>query len=214
MLPQLRYTSRFRLRLRRLRSPLPPTVVATHWLDRIFQLFDLLYLFDLYEVVSNALSPELRGLTAREYHMLYPYFGDSVPYHRVRIDERAHLGPRSFRFYYVSFHTINSWGSIPLATLVHEMVHVWQYEQHGAVYIPRALVAQHTRSGYDYGGRAGLAAARSLADLNYEQQAAAVEDAFRLANGLPTRWMRGAKTSDLPDFEPFLSEIRYAIPPN
>ncbi len=181
----------FCLRLSRLSVSLTSSGVDTSWLDRLFQVLDLLFVFDAYEAVSNQLTPSLRRLTPLEYDRLYDIFGDSVPYDRIRIDERAHVGPRCYHICYVSFHTINSWGPVPPAILVHEVMHVWQYVHHGACYIPRALAAQRTVAGYDYGGRAGLTATRHICKFNYEQQASVVEDAYRLSRGLLTRYLPG-----------------------
>lgn len=205
--PPISPISLFRLRLRRLLSPLPPSAVGGTGRDRLFQVLDVLGVFDLYEGITNALSPGLRPLTPRERELLYPIFRDSVPYARIRIDERAHLGPRRYRFYYVSFHTINSWGPMSDPTLVHEVVHVWQYVHRGAIYIPRALAAQRTRAGYNYGGLAGLAANRGLDDFNYEQMADLVEDAYRLANGYPAQWVYGRTAEIIGCYSRYLSEL-------
>ncbi len=196
------------LRWRRLTSPLPPSVVDTGWQDRLFQLLDFLLFFAAYECLSNLFSPGLRGLTPAEVHLLRPIFGASVPYHRIRIDERAHLGPRRYGFLYVSFHTINSWGPIDPPTLVHEVVHVWQYRHRGAIYIPRALAAQRTKMGYNYGGLSGLRASRGLDDFNYEQMADVIEDAFRLAGGYPPQWLNGRGAGCLPRYYRFLEELQ------
>ena len=164
--------------------------MRTDLVDRIFQLAELSYVFEIYEVLSNGLSPRLRQLNARECDFLTEIFGESIPYERIRVDERAHIGPRRYRFFYVSFHTINSWGPVPPPILVHEVVHIWQYLYRGALYIPRALAAQRSRMGYDYGGLDGLRRAESLDDFNYEQMAAVIEDAFRAKQGYPLRYLR------------------------
>ena len=199
----------FRQRFRRMVLPLSPSVVDTCWLDRLFQLLDLLFVFDAYEAISNRLTPGLRRLTPLEYDRLSAVFGDSVPYDRIRIDERAYVGPRSHHICYVSFHTINRWGPIPLAILVHEVMHVWQHVHEGACYIPRALAAQLTVAGYDYGGQRGLTATRHIRDFNYEQQAAVVEDAYRLSRGLSTRYLHGVgKAEGQKVMQPFLLQLR------
>lgn len=203
---------RFRLRLRRLREPLPPSVVATGVADRLFQWLDFLGVCDAYQWISTLFAPRLRPLTPEELHQLYPIFGDSVPYARIRIDERAWIGPRQARFCYVSFYTINSWGPMTPPTLVHEVVHVWQYVHLGALYIPRALAAQRTAAGYDYGGLIGLERARRLADFNYEQMADVIEDAYRLSQGYPPQWLRGRGAECLPAFYPFLEELQIVRP--
>ena len=201
--------NRFRLRWRRLLRRLPPGPVGSPVADRCFQLAEFLYLFDAYEAISNALSPGLRKLTPEEHLFLKPIFGDSLPYHRIRIDERARIGPRQYNFYYVGFHTINSWGPIPPAVLVHEVVHVWQYVHLGALYIPRALAAQRSTAGYNYGGLAGLRAARSLQDFNYEQMAAVIEDYFRIKTGLSPRYVRNPDRIDPNCYVRFVKELRF-----
>lgn len=204
------------VRWRRLLAPLrgadwtgPP---ALTWQDRFlvrwWQTLDLLLVCDFYEAGSNLFSPQLRRLKEEELAFLRPIFGDSVPYTLIRIDERAHLGPRQYRFCYVSFHTINSWGAISAPTLVHEVVHVWQYVRFGAAYIPRALAAQRTPEGYDYGGVAGLAVSQQLSYFNFEQQAALVEDAFRLSHGFQGRWDRGDGLDAVEVYAPFLAALR------
>ena len=179
----------------------------------VFAVLDVLRVPDLYEAMTTLLAPRSRRLSTRERALLYPYFGDSVPYDKIRIDERAHLGPRWKRFCYVSFHTINSWGPMSDPTLVHEVVHVWQYTYRGAAYIPRALYAQSTAMGYNYGGLDALATGNQLEDFNYEQQADIIEDAFRLANGYRAQWVPGRGAEVLHYYQPYLAEIRDATFP-
>ena len=181
----------------------------TFALDVLFALLELLYVPDLYEACTTLFAPTSRKLSTRERALLYPFFGDSVPYDKIRIDERAHLGPRWKRFCYVSFHTINSWGPMTDPTLVHEVVHVWQYTHRGAAYIPRALYAQGTVMGYNYGGLSALENGRKLEDFNYEQQADIVEDAFRIVHHYRAQWVpagRGAEV--LHYYQRYLDEIR------
>lgn len=160
------------------------------WVDGAVLLADLLGMAILYEIGTWLTKWNLRALTAREVAYLTPIFGSTIDYRRIRIDERAHLGPRQYPFCYVSFYSINSWGPMSPATLIHEVVHVWQYERVGGAYIPRALRAQRTRAGYDYGGAGAVARARSLWEFNYEQQADIVADYWCLLQGRATRWLR------------------------
>ena len=203
------FLHRFRIRWQRLLRPLPAGTVGSPVLDRGFQVAELLGLFDAYEAVSNFFTCDLRGLSPEECAFLYPIFGDSIPYSRIRIDEQAHLGPRQYRFFYVGFLTINSWGPIPPAVLVHEIVHVWQYLHLGALYIPRALAAQRSREGYDYGGLAGLRAASSLEDFNYEQMAAVIEDYFRIVRGLTPRYVGDRAGIDPECYVRFVKELKF-----
>lgn len=178
---------------------------AGRW-EVFFALLDLIGVLVWYEIITNGCVPGVRPLRPAERHFLAPIFGDSISWELVRIDERAWLGPRQQGFCYVSGFTINTWGPISPSVLVHEMVHVWQYEQVGAAYIPRALRAQYSEMGYDYGGLVPLQEHDSLAAFNYEQQADIIEDAFRLTQGLPAQW-HGYGPEVLPAYYPYLREV-------
>lgn len=182
---------------------------AKGWLgvfEVIFAIGDLLGVFDLYAAITNAVNPATRRLTESEKHLLQPIFGNSVPWELIRIDERAWVGPRWANICYVSFHTINSWGPMSPNILVHEVVHIWQYTQVGAAYIPRALAAQRSAMGYNYGGIGPLERGKALAAFNYEQQADIIEDAYRLANGYHAQW-HGFGPEVLPVYYPYLREV-------
>lgn len=176
-------------------------------LEILFAVLDLVGFFDLYEAATNALTPGIRPLNNAERHLLRPIFGDSVPWDLIRLDERAWIGPRWGNFCYVSFHTINSWGPMADHVLVHEVVHVWQYTRRGAAYIPRALAAQNSAMGYDYGGLEPLRNNNRLEDFNYEQQADIIEDAYRIVNGYRAQW-HGLGAEVLPYYYPYLREVR------
>ncbi len=196
------------LRWRRLRALAGRSLSGLGLLDVLFAGLDFVGLFDLYEAFTSGFFPNTRPLTAEEFRLLEPIFGQSIPYDLIRIDERAYVGPSWASFYYVSFHTINSWRPMNAPTLVHEVVHIWQYTHRGAAYIPRALYAQTTELGYNYGGLEPLRANQQLEDFNYEQQADIIEDAFRLANGYQAQWVRGRGAEVLPVYYPYLEEIR------
>lgn len=133
----------------------------------------------------------------------------ALRYHDVRVAEGGILrlifrlnGNRAF----AAFHTVNvpTGGGHERANLdivLHELIHVFQYERAGSRYFAEALLAQQ-REGYDYGGPAGLVAARGqgkrLRNFNREQQAQIVQDYYlHLRHG----W-------DVAAFEPFITELR------
>ncbi len=182
------------------------------YLEWFFLCLDLLGVPECYEGAATIFKPRTRELTPTEREMLEPLFGSDFPYHRVRIDETARLGPPQWRICYVSFCTINSFGPMTDDTLVHELVHVWQYLRHGSVYIPRALLAQRSRMGYDYGGMRALQRAVGadcgLEAFNFEQQADIIADAFRIGQGLAPRWLRPGERPDIRLYQPFLAELR------
>jgi hypothetical protein len=81
-------------------------------------------------------------------------------------------------------------GCPPQATIVHELAHVWQY-QNGNLQLLRGLVEQISnqfgRNPYDYGGAAGVEAAvrsgASLLSFSNESQAQIIEDYWSSVHG-------------------------------
>ncbi len=92
-----------------------------------------------------------------------------------------------------------------LPLIIHELTHVFQYEQVGTRYLGEAIyvLVKTQRDCYNYGGREGLAKAcgdlgRGYASFNREQQATITQDycAHRL------------KQLDTTHFDPILAQIR------
>ena len=81
----------------------------------------------------------------------------------------------------------------------------------GSAYIPRALQAQMSKEGYNYGGAPQVVnwARRSalLQDFNLEQQADLVADYWRLQNGLKPHW-GPAGPADLPFYAYFVDQLK------
>jgi Domain of unknown function (DUF4157) len=160
------------------------------WLGhRFIDLVDVVGLGEAYETVMDFVKFNTRTLTSAEIASARKIFGGTIALDRVRLDERAVLGPAFSGREYTSFHTINGWGSIDDDVLLHELTHVWQYEQAGAIYMPQAIHAQKWGAGYNYGGAAGLRAAQAAGDkfssFNREQQAQIVQDFSKLRRGDP-----------------------------
>ncbi len=179
------------------------------WFGFFLLLLDLLGIVELYEGVASLSKKRTRPLREEEIRRAKPIFDNTIDYRRVRIDEQAWLGPKQYHFCYVSFHTINSWGQMRDDILIHELVHVWQYERYGAVYIAKALLAQW-EEGYDYGGWMNLDKVKNesgkLADFNFEQQADIVMDYYRLQTGRSARW-GNATLSDISEYEYFVDQL-------
>ncbi len=134
---------------------------------------------------------------------------NAVRYQDVRIAEGGVLkwvfarnGQRAF----ATFHTIN----LPRRGLhqrsntdivVHEIVHVYQYERAGSRYFAEALVGQH-EDGYNYGGPEGLKAALSqgkqLKHFNREQQAQIAQDYYAALRS----------HGDVTAYVPFIRQLR------
>jgi hypothetical protein len=126
-----------------------------------------------------------RPLSAEERAALRSVFGDSVSLHDVRIVEGRSGAFGANRRPFTLGNVVYLKDHDPVAqrdVLVHEVVHVWQYQHEGPRYTAEALGAQVRygwagRGAYDW--RAELARGRTAwADLNKEAQGRLVQDAF------------------------------------
>jgi hypothetical protein len=83
---------------------------------------------------------------------------------------------------FVLWHTVNFPEGETIDVMVHELTHVFQYEQVGTVYLGGAIHAQATRGGdaYNYGGADGLVDKQNngghFSDFNREEQAQIAQD--------------------------------------
>jgi hypothetical protein len=185
------------------------------WGELLLLFLDLLGLAEGYETLNDLVKFNSRPLRKTEEHLARKIFGTSINYSRVRIDKYAFLGPRQYKICYVSFYLINSWGEMSKSILIHELVHVWQYQRLGILYIPRALGAQQTTEGYNYGGVEALKLAinqgKQLLDFNLEQQADIITDYYRLSVNLPVQWGYASK-QDLAIYKYFADQLLFAKP--
>ena len=184
----------------------------TAWIFRFFDIVRGPRLFEFIWHILTGVSP----LTETETNAASAVLGPSgIRYSSVRVAE-GRLLPLIFKFNrrraFTTFHTINlpSTGSHSrphLDLLLHELVHVAQFEITGSAYIWQALRAQRT-NGYGYGGSEGLIEDRSdgkhFRDYNREQQGQIVQDYYRdvVEQALPeSDPMRQA-------YEPFIDELK------
>ncbi len=162
------------------------------WLCGIVLLtVDLTPLNLLYETVMDALKKKTRPLNKEELDIVLSVFGKRFPFQLVGLDPDSIPVKKKRTTAYVSFHTINFFNVLPAQTLIHELVHVWQYRKHGSVYISEAIWAQKWGGGYNYGGLEPLikySEGKGLSSFNFEQQADIIEDYYRWKNGIPLQW--------------------------
>jgi len=138
-----------------------------------------------------------------------------IPYWQVRVDDDSYLikiGAALANLFktkvspgaITTMHIIHApAGGLDMPLAVHELTHVGQYEQVGAVYMPEALHAQGS-AGYDYGNLTNArASGRRFADYNREQQASIGEDYYKVRNGMPAEF--GATETEL---APFIADMR------
>jgi Domain of unknown function (DUF4157) len=180
--------------------------------SRLVDVIEIMGVGEVYETIQDFIKFNTRPLSGSERAKASGIFGASINLNMVRLDEYAVLGPAFSGRAYTSFHTINGWGGIDDATLIHELTHVWQYEQAGAIYMPQAVHAQMKlgNAAYHYNGAAGLQVAKTagqrLTSFNREQQAQIVEDLFLIkTTGAPL--VEQATVADLPLYAHFVKEV-------
>jgi hypothetical protein len=135
---------------------------------------------------SPAAKSKGRGLTSGEIEIAKTIFGSSIDYSKVRV----HSGP------YTKFQSTDTivtpnghlycgglysddFSAGDRSLFIHEMTHVWQYQNN--VLNPRiAALTAWARAGFNYDGayHYTLDPAKDLLDYNLEQQAAMVADYF------------------------------------
>ncbi len=179
---------------------------VAYLLDLFFYILDVFGVGELYETAAEWLKYSTRALNDRERQIVHTLFGESIDVDRIRIDELA-ITARFAKAFYVGIYTINSYGKMKEGIFVHELIHIWQYTKLGSVYIPRALRAQRSVEGYNYGGIAQL----SLGDAewmsyNYEQQGDILADYWRAKHGRPTRWNTELVAEDA--YLPFVKKLK------
>jgi hypothetical protein len=140
-------------------------------------------------VVSDAAStaqkiPDKRRLSESELVAARKVFASSIKYEAVSVEKMGGFtevinGSRA----YTLGNTINLPGKAHayphqyLSVIIHELVHVWQYQHGGWGYIPSALLAQTVGDGYDFAK--ALRQGKPWKKMNPEQQGQMIQDAFR-----------------------------------
>ncbi|MBL9020107.1 MAG: hypothetical protein JNL83_38330 [Myxococcales bacterium] len=145
-------------------------------------------------VPADALDPELalpnRALTSGEVALLRPLFEDSIDYTRVRVidnsfplqPENVYMTPRGHIYapgplFQADFSAARS--SLR-EVFVHEMTHVWQYENGMDLVGAASVEFIKNRGSYEKAYPYELVAGRDLTEYGMEQQASIVEDYFAL----------------------------------
>jgi len=155
---------------------------------------DLLPFPEIFGTLDEWINYRTRNLNQVERSILEPIFGHNMKYNLILIDEKSRMISKKKSIVYVSFNTINSWGIMSPPLLVHEAVHVWQYQQKGSVYILRSLLGQKTTAGYNYGNLqqySNLPKLLAADKFNYEQQAEIITDFYKHSQNLPFTYSSG-----------------------
>lgn len=184
----------YRFRLMRFAVHLTPLLKSDYklpsqnpilWIgDLMVYVFDLLLFPELHEVLLALGRSGYRKINDDEKIIARQYFKDSIQLDSVRINSNMSKRIEKNAHAFVSFNTINYHKRISKPIFVHELVHIWQYQRFGSVYIFRALLAQNSKEGYDYGGTeslySGMLNKKEFLDFNFEQQGEIFEDYCRL----------------------------------
>lgn len=166
------------------------------FLDLLAYLTDLLFIPEIYKVVYLLCKPSIRTLNEAELQLARSVYLDTVDFRRVLIHEHSFIISKKLRTAYVAFGLIHSADKLKQDIFIHELMHVYQYQQYGSAYIVHAFEAQLSKSAYDYGGKKGLEELRqkggTLFDLNFEQQASVLEHFYELNRRLGADEMAGS----------------------
>lgn len=165
---------------------LPQYQIIKSWFDWFcmipFYLIDLFGISDLYEIANELINWKIRDINSHEKLMIQDVFAPDIPINHLRVNP-SNIIAKKLRIAYVSFRQINYNRNIPNDIFIHEIVHIWQYQLFGAVYIYFAWKAQMSNEGYDYGGSSKLVesiqAGKLFHQFNFEQQAEIIQDMYR-----------------------------------
>lgn len=177
--------------------------------DFAFYVFDIILLPELYECILSIIKSDYRFLSSDEKELAKQYFGDAINLNFVRINSQMSRRIEKKAHAYVTLNTINYREQISKPIFLHEMVHIWQYQRFGSMYIYRALKAQNSKLKYDYGGLdklyTGMISQHKFIEFNFEQQGAIIEDYCRLVNTPDSFKSPIVKIS----YEYYVTQLRY-----
>lgn len=156
-------------------------------LDAVCYTADVLWVGEGWMRLMRVLKPWHRKLSEREIDLARSVFGDALDTTNIWIDSRSIVCRHKTIEAFVTFEIINFHQRLDDAVLVHELVHVWQFQHFGAIYLALAWRAHRAERVYDYGGEVGLVTAmwegKQLLDFSVEQQAEIIEQSFRIQQG-------------------------------
>jgi hypothetical protein len=147
-------------------------------------------------LVGDTATTRKRSLTTTEITYAREVFKDSIDYSQITVTRDSLISTGAPKTLGNTIHLRSDWGHFigdtleltqdGLETLVHEMGHVWQYQNGGLAYIPESLWAQlkgflgRGARGAAYDWRAADRAGLPWEKWNPEQQASAIEQYNRL----------------------------------
>ncbi|MEM7116438.1 MAG: hypothetical protein AAF614_28645 [Chloroflexota bacterium] len=188
------------------------------WLHQLLtQLFDLVGGPEIAQFFMHLIG-KTTPLTGEEIAMISSVLGpNAMRYGDIRVVEGGlynYIFKMNGHLAFATWHSINlpvdnamkGWGHTRQnrAIVVHELTHVYQYEQVGTRYLGEAIymLIKTKRDCYNYGGEPGLVDAcgqgKRYRDYNREQQAKITQDYFTLRE----------QGIDVTSYEPFINQAR------
>jgi hypothetical protein len=165
-----------------LRSQIPESKWYDWPVDLIFYTTDLIFIPEIQMTVIVFIKPNIRSLYNSERELINGFYTTSINLNHVLLNSSASLLVKKFAYAYVTHNIVHYEDKVKDEIMIHEMMHVLQFQKFGSVYIYRALKAQKSKYGYDYGGIArlerGIIKGKSIFQYNFEQQAMIMEDYF------------------------------------
>lgn len=156
-------------------------------MDLLFQLLDLIGVGEVFTFCIIIFLPTVRKLSNEEIVLAQSIFGANIKLNDVWINNKARIGTSKYAHAYVLFNIINTSGPLRSDIFIHELVHIYQYQNYGSLYIGRALQAQASIEGYNYGKGNGLLKAmvegKHFFEFNFEQQGQILQDYYRQQRG-------------------------------
>jgi hypothetical protein len=184
-----------------------------NWLHQfVTQLFDLIGGPELIQFVMHFFARST-PLTSAEINMIASVLGpDALRFGDVRVVEGGifdWIFKVNGNLAFATWHSINlprtgrhTRQNLPI--VVHELTHVFQYENVGSRYLGEAIymLIKTKRDCYNYGGRTGLQEAcengKCYCEFNREQQAKITQDFYDLST----------QGKDVTAYEPFITQVR------
>ncbi len=187
--------------------------IGVWFLELFFYISDLFAIGEVYSILVDWIKINSRNLNKDEIQLANSVYENAINLKVISIDESSYLGIkwRPVAKAYATFHHINTWNKMENSVFIHELIHIWQYQKFGSVYLVRALLAQYSEKKYNYGGIAAIKKAIAkrwnLQNFNYEQQGDIVQDYYRIREGYPPLWGM-ATIQDLDYYEYFIKQIK------
>jgi hypothetical protein len=201
-------------------QPVPPHRLA-RWVDRpVRRTFPRLERALI--AIAARVSGSGRSLVASERNLLREVFGDSLALDPIQVIETRWLNAPTVLGQTIRIHRGFTFTGRHSSVLVHEAMHIWQFQHLGTGYITDS--AYHNLRSLMRTGRRTLAyvnyqlgAASRLHDFTAEQQATIIADFYELTHFFAhtpsaPAWA-DARRGDLPIYQRLLDEVRAAGAP-